>query len=390
MTARLDAGEKRDAIIDELAGSQAFVELSQSLGIIVARQFSARLPGEVVENIRYDRYTIYRDYLLMTYSANVRLRPDTDSPIIGSAPRNEKVQVLSIVKGSYSQTYDTDQWYEVILDKNGKKTHGFILSALGRRRTFQFDKMTEAIIRTKAELDSGHTAYIANYRNAKGYAPARNGKTVDAFGTRRDQAAPAYYSDSTQSDFRYIIDGMLVTILEETPAFYKVRTLNFEGEYYVPKKYVSFHHSVQELKKAIVVDRKNQNEAAFEYVDGRWEMITTSYATTGANAQHKLPTELGYYMAIQKKDYFLYLHDITGELDGYAPFVIRFNGGAYIHGVPVSFSEEQIDGNRVLEFPPHRNTCLRSALSPCPTNACATTPVTPNSSMTGPISDPPL
>lgn len=349
---RLDAGEKRDAIIEELAGSRAFVEFSQSIGIIVARQYNSRVPETILENVKYTRYTIHRDYILLKTGSNIRQRPDASSPIIGSAARYEKVPVVSRVKGTYSTTYKTDQWYEVVFEKNEKKIHGFILSALATRRTFQFDKMADAINRAKADLDSGHTAYISNYRNANGSAPTRNGKTIDAFGTRRDQAAPAYYTNSTKADFRYITDGMLVTILDETPSFYKVSTLNFDGEYFVPRKYVSFRHSVETLKKAIVVDRKNQNEAAFEFTDGQWQMITTSYATTGANGQYQLPTELGYYMAIQKKDYFIYLHDVTKELDGYAPYVIRFNGGAYIHGVPVSFKEGQVEGNRVLDFPP--------------------------------------
>ena len=349
---RLNAGEKRDTLIEELAISQAFVDFSQKIGIVVARQNNSSLPETVVENLKYTNYTIHRDYILITSGANIRQNPDASSKIIGSAARNEKVQVVTKVKGTYSKTYKTDQWYEVVFDKNGKKTLGFILSALATHRTFQFFKMVDAITRSKAELDSGHTAYISNYRNWNGTAPARDGKTVDAFGTLRDQAAPAYYSNSTKSDFWYITDGMLVTILDETPSFYKVRTLNFEGEFFVPRKYVSFLHSVEKLIKVIVVDRKNQNEAAFEFTDGQWQLITTSYATTGANGEHQLPTELGYYMAIQKKDYFIYLHDVTKELDGYAPYAIRFNGGSYIHGVPVGFQEGQVDGNRVLEFPP--------------------------------------
>jgi lipoprotein-anchoring transpeptidase ErfK/SrfK len=139
-----------------------------------------------------------------------------------------------------------------------------------------------------------------------------------------------------------------VSVIAETKTFYKIRTLSFSGEYFVPKKYVSFRASIDKLTKVIVVVRKNQNEGVFEYIDDKWNLISYIYATTGDNSKYKEPTNLGYYMAIQKVDRFLYLDDVTKKIQGYAPYGIRFNGGAYIHGVPVDL----VVKNGIQVYPP--------------------------------------
>jgi len=114
----------------------------------------------------------------------------------------------------------------------------------------------------------------------------------------------------------------------------------------VPKKYITTWHSIKELTKVVVIDRKNQNEGVFEFRDGKWNLISYIFATTGEKAKYKEETSLGYFMAIQTRERFLYLDDETREISGYAPYAIRFNGGAYIHGVPVEFEileEERVD-----------------------------------------------
>jgi lipoprotein-anchoring transpeptidase ErfK/SrfK len=160
-------------------------------------------------------------------------------------------------------------------------------------------------------------------------------------------------------------------VLEEDERFYKVTTLNFEGMYYVPKKYVSFKNSLEQLRQVIVVDRKNQNQGVFEFKDDQWVLVSYTLATTGAKEKYKFETPLGYYMAIEKKAKFLYLDDVTREIAGYAPYAIRFTGGAYIHGVPVDF--EKKDGKLVdpghkeylftLGTVPRSHKCVRNYTS---------------------------
>lgn len=324
-----------------------------SLGNTVLKRYNAKLPDTIVESLKYTRYSIPKDYVMITVSsAAIRKTPDSAAQSLGSASRYTKVPVVALVKGKYFATYKTDLWYEVNLVKSGQVIHGYILAAFAKLRTFQFQKMADALNRSKTEIDNNRTAYIANYKNANGLPPTHNGATTDAYDERRYQSAPAYLQASTSSDFRYLSDGTLVSILEETPTFFKVRALSFAGDYYIPKKYVSLRNSIDQLRKVILVDRKNQNEAVFEYRDNKWTMVSFTFATTGENARYKLPTPLGYFMAIQRSDKFIYLDDVTKEIDGYAPYVIRFSGGAYVHGVPVNFKDGQVVDGRIIAYPP--------------------------------------
>ncbi len=327
-----------DALDTGLAGGDS---------INVIRGFDTRIPDSMVENLKYSQYKVANDYLLITSSSvNVRALPDPEAAIVGKAKYYEKVTVLAEVQGIFVESEKTDLWYRVVIGTGEQTLHGYILSSLAQLRTFQFPKMSEAITLLKNDADNHLTAYISNYKNINGQPPYYSGSGVDAYGVERYQSAPAYFEANTESGFRYIEDGTLVSILEERENFYKINTLNFAGDFYVPKRYVSLSNSIDQLTKVIVVDRNNQNEGVFEYIDNQWNLISYIYATTGESAQFKQPTSLGYFMAIQKVDKFLYLDDVTRQLAGYAPYGIRFGGGAYIHGVPI----DKIG----MEYPPMR------------------------------------
>lgn len=305
---------------------------------IVLKTFESKVPDEVVMNIKYNKYEVPTDYLLiLSEEANIREKPFTSAKSIGKARYFEKVNLIAEVKGEYTEKYKTDKWYKVAFKEGDKVQNGYILSGLAKQREFQFDKVYEAVYRAKDEVDNSICAYITNYKNRIGTAPLFNGSTKDSFGIQRSQSAPAYYEPNFGAKFRYISDGTLVSILAETDSFYKVRTLNFNGEYYIPKMYISFADTLKELTKVVVVDRKNQNECVFELINGKWNLISFIYATTGENAKNKLPTDLGYYTVMQKLVRFSYLDDVTKKIAGYAPYAVRFNGGAYIHGVPVDY-----------------------------------------------------
>lgn len=302
----------------------------------VVRHYDTKVPAEIGLNLQYTNYAMYNDYVLITSStANIRQYPTTVSPKIGTAYYFNKLQLKAEVKGQWPGYYNTDIWYKVTFQKGTETLEGYILSSLAVSRTFQFDKMVSSILKLQSEVDYTVTAYINNYKIRTGFPPLYHGSTVDAYGIKRSQSAPAYLSADYSSEFRYIQDGSLVTILGESGMFYKIMTLQFEGAYFVPKRYISLNNSIDSLTKVIVIDRKNQNEGVFEYIEGKWNLISYTYATTGANEKYKEPTPLGYFMAIAIQPRFIYLDDITQQIDGDAPYAIRFTGGAYIHGVPV-------------------------------------------------------
>ncbi|MCI8630958.1 MAG: L,D-transpeptidase [Firmicutes bacterium] len=293
--------------------------------------------------------------------------------------------------------------------------------ANGETRRFKFEEMVRAIEPAREAFESGMVAYVDNYKNRNGNAPYRNGKSTDDFGGTRSASAPGYFNSDGSGDFRYIADGTLVIVENENEKFSEVKIVGETdgSSYFVPQHYVSTDDPLTALEKIIVVDRAEQNIAAFEKVpelviepvssadilgiykastetvdslgnedddvdnkdeaaeaeiadmvnvdvmecaaDGltegampvafpggraEWKIVSYSLATTGKSGKYHQPTPLGYYYAVEKKPKFYYLKDGTNDIEGYAPYAIRFTAGAYVHGVATAY-KYTADGVRV-------------------------------------------
>ena len=304
----------------------------------VIKTYNTTLPEGIEADLLYTDYQIDYDYILiLNENVNIREEPTTQSPVISTGVYGEKYSLIETVKGELLEKHESDEWHKITFKKDDEINSGYIFAPLTEVRYFQFDKMYQELTAIKEQVDTNTTAYISNYKNYNGWPPRFNGNSNDDYGYRRSQSAAGYMEPDTASDFRYIPDGILLNVLEETEYFYKVKPLTFDGEYFVEKKYVSFDNSIDTLSQVIIVDRKYQNCATFEYRDGKWIMISYVFATTGKDGQYALPTPLGHYATIQKRDRFLYYADGTKIIAGYAPYAIRFSGGGYIHGVPVQY-----------------------------------------------------
>jgi hypothetical protein len=140
---------------------------------------------------------------------------------------------------------------------------------------------------------------------------------------------------------------VLVRVLDQGSQYTRVSSIQDDQKiYYVPNKYVIMPAAISEIKKAVVIDRANQNEAVFEKIGAEWKVISYTLATTGKTGKYHQPTPLGYYYAIEKRERFYYYEDGTTKIQGYAPYAIRFAGGAYLHGVPVNYKFKS-DGGRI-------------------------------------------
>jgi hypothetical protein len=309
--------------------------------IPVIKEFNTAIPADLAENPKYDRYSIANDYLLVLSSTlNVRELPTTESKIVRKILYFDKVNLIQEVKGQLLPTYASDSWYRIFWHESGVIKYGYVFSKLGEPRAFRLSNMFDQVKILQKTVIENKTGYISNYKNINGYPLAYKGTNIDAYGNDRSQSAPGY-TDVNKTDFRYFPDGTIVSILEELTAYYKVSTPSFDGVYFIPKKYVSFKNHPLFLKKVIVIDETNQNEGVFEFTEGRWELISYIYATTGAKSRYAFETPKGHFMAIEKKPYFLYLKDGTSTISGFAPYSTRFSGGGYIHGVPVDFKTGQ-------------------------------------------------
>lgn len=311
----------------------------------ILEAYNTRIPPDIDENLIYDRYNVAFDYAVaLTDNINIRSIPNVSSAVIGKAHSLEKLNLIAKIKGQFLESYGSDIWFQIAWNDIDTVKTGYVFGTLVDTRFINFTAMVEHIDRLKKEIDSNITAYIANYKDRNGKAPLYEGKKEDSFGTSGYQSAPAFESASLDSSFRYVPDGMLVSILAETESFYRVRIPSYDDEYYVPKEYVSARKSIQKLKQVVVIDRRNQNEAVFQYFDGKWQIVSYTYATTGGDAKYKQPTEKGYFMAIQKRKMFEYTNDASGNVEGYAPYAVRFCRGSYINGIPVEYQEK--DGEK--------------------------------------------
>lgn len=306
-------------------------------------------PGEVLaveENLlepafpvslKYDKYLTTYTYLFVDReSVNIRTGPSITDTVLRKAGYGERLDYLETVYIA-AEGGKTERWFHVTWEADGETLFGFVNSNVVTERLYQFDKMEEAIKKAEAYAEMGGLTYISNYQNRKGYAPLYKGGTIDEEGNRRSQSAPGYWSLDDKDNFRYLGDGTLIRYLFPNGDYARVEEVKSGERFYVPLKYIPKDHGIHNLTKAIVIDVTNQNEGVYEKISGEWTLISYTQATTGTTGRYSQPTPVGFYFGIESRPHFRYYEDGTTKIQGYAPFAIRFAGGAYVHGVPVNY-----------------------------------------------------
>ncbi len=294
-------------------------------------------------DVRFDlKYTLYQrtfTYFLANYSLVIRQGPSETSSVVAKPTKNEKFDYIDTVSNS-------GLWYHVTWYHNGKNYIGYVKANSVTKRIFRLENMLANVMKAEFEWSKGNIAHIDNYWNNNGYAPLYHGGTFDQFGNRRSQSAPGYYDINDKTEFIYITDGSLIRTLTRVGDYTKSELVKNGNIFYIPNKYIETRNMSESLKKAIVIDRKNQNEAVFEKTESGWKIISYTLATTGADGEYQQPTPLGYFYAIEKRDRFLYYEDGTTTIQGYAPYAIRFSASSYVHGVPVDWQYDP-QGNQI-------------------------------------------
>lgn len=311
-------------------------------GYRLVASYPMRLPRELTADFQYDAYPMHQHYAVARQAVNIRSGPGTQHPIIGRVWAYQKVIVHELVHGQLNREGDSDLWYRVV---HGG-VEGYLFAGLVEKRTFRFDGMVERAERLRRFVKDHEMAAIDNYKNRNGYPPPNRGRNEDDRGILRSQSAPAYLSPDTESEMQYLEDGRLVAVLADHGDYVEVLSYDDKRTYFVPAQYIDRKHPLEVLDQVAIVDIAQQNQVVLSHEEGRWRLLSMTYATTGADTEYKEPTVPGHYKVIETRSKFLYLDDITEEIAGYAPYATRFNGGAYIHGVPVNF--QLIEETRIL------------------------------------------
>ena len=241
-------------------------------------------------------------------------------------------------------------------------------------RSFQWDKIKERL----ALLESIQSVpvrwgILQNYKNMNGEAPLiktwrRNEykRVSDTLVVERYQSVPLFSPNDSVTAERYGRDGSLVKLTNDTTAkFIKISTVNFKGDWLVPRKYVKAIADTVVFKKAVFVDVTNQNIATLEKVDSKWLVRSMNPATTGRHhPPHQQETPLGMFVVQEKKVKMFFLVDGTSKIGGFAPNASRFTNGGYLHGVPVNEPRKSlIEYSASLGTTPRSHMCVRNATS---------------------------
>ncbi|MEX1377440.1 MAG: L,D-transpeptidase [Eubacteriales bacterium] len=358
----------------------------------VIEHYDDQWPAEIPLDLRYEKlsdYPAWPHYVVNIDGNRQRVyqAPSLDAKGIDSLFYGERCKVLELIETEFGE-----RWYIFVTKVEGQDYVAYIpVESVVKReiRLAEMDRHVEIL----AGLGSmGPVVYVENYKHVNGIPPElKSGEYYDPWGNRRGQSAPGYFEMSLSSEFRYIPDGTLcileeivdITDIEEsnivfnsmgeylpstggagsinstshspesikkalddynassTPFMSKVYVPSFGVSLWVESIYIDMSKAMQGgFGQAIVVDRKNQNIAVYEYDNG-WKVISISYSTTGKSSETAVPTPLGYFMALEKKDIFEYEGEDSGDIEGFAPYAIRFSGGGYLHGVPMTYNFDE-------------------------------------------------
>lgn len=242
-------------------------------------------------------------------------------------------------------------------------------------RWFQWDKVSEQL-RIVDSIQMEHVTWgvLQNKSNSNGEAPLvkewhRNEykRVSDRNNVERYQGIPLYAPDDNATPELYGRDGSPVRIIEMNDTLDRavVETINFEGRWSVPVKYVRNVSDTVTFYRLAVVDRTMQTIATIEKVGDKWLVRSMNPATTGAHhPPYQQPTPLGIFVVQEKKPKMFYTHDGSSEIAGYAPWASRFSSGGYVHGVPLnSVNASTVEWSPTLGTVPRSHMCVRNATS---------------------------
>ncbi len=243
-------------------------------------------------------------------------------------------------------------------------------------RYIQWDKIREALrIVERIQENEPHWGVFQNKSNVHGEAPLvkewhrdEYKRVADRNNLQRYQSVPLYSLDDIQGVPEvYGRDGSPVKILEEVDSIKRtyVETINFEGRWSVPTKYVKRLDADTKFDHVIIVDRTMQMIMTLEKEGETWLVRSINPATTGAhNPPYQQPTPLGIHVIQEKKAKMFYTVDGGSAIAGFAPWASRFSCGGYVHGVPTnSVNAQPIEYGWTLGSIPRSHMCVRNATS---------------------------
>ena len=300
------------------------------------KQYFGKRPENLTFNFGYDKHSPrdMDEFVFIKTATNIRKEPNSNAKVIKSATYSQKYKTTGIVKTNSGNK--SDEWYEVFFDNQ----LGYIPKSAVEKREFDWNDMMKKVDKTnkfiKEAVSANKKIYVLD-----DYVPLGGGESGkrDKFGNRANQSEFGYI-DKSFKDYINIPDRTIMVIEEENDKYVKVKIDAYDnGVYYLKpssKKYLKEAGITGEVSRFIYVDRASQNEMIIEKSGNGWNVVTSSFVTTGKDAGNSFATPYGTFLIAYSKPVMSYTGS-GGGVVGDAKYAVRFSGGGYMHGIPSVF-----------------------------------------------------
>ena len=300
------------------------------------KQYFGKRPENLTFNFGYDKHSPrdMDEFVFIKTATSIRKEPNSNAKVIKSATYSQKYKTTGIVKTNSGNK--SNEWYEVFFDNQ----LGYIPKSAVEKREFDWNDMMKKVDKTnkfiKEAVSANKKIYVLD-----DYVPLGGGESGkrDKFGNRANQSEFGYI-DKSFKDYINIPDRTIMVVEEENDKYVKVKIDAYDnGVYYLKpssKKYLKEAGITGEVSRFIYVDRSSQNEMIIEQSGNGWNVVTSSFVTTGKDAGNSFATPYGTFLIAYSKPVMSYTGS-GGGVVGDAKYAVRFSGGGYMHGIPSVF-----------------------------------------------------
>lgn len=263
--------------------------------------------------------------------ANIRKEPG-NSPIVSVVGFNDKIELIGTVNNQGTI------WYKV---KDHQGRVGYVSDQVVDARTFRMEKALNKIKDVESFIDEANkNGEKLGYINS--YAPNPDNvnfkREKDKYGNSLDQNVAGYY----EGEMIVVPDRSIVKILSRDGDRARIKVSSMKEPYVdVNSSRIVESDKLENLpiRKAIAIDKENQNMTIFEKINEKWTVVSYVYTKTGMESKVGFETPVGNFLAAFSRYEMLYNSEI-GDKEGYARYATRFSGGGYLHGTPLNYEEE--------------------------------------------------
>ena len=297
------------------------------------KEFSAQRPKNLTFNFQYDKHSPkdMDEFVFIKTATSIKKEPNSSSKTIKPASYSQKYKTTGIVGNK------SDEWYEVFFDNQ----IGYIPKSAAEKREFDWNDMMNKVEKTNKFINEALSANKKLYV-LDDYTPlggGENGKR-DKFGNRANQSEFGYL-DKTFKDYINIPDRTIMVVDEQNDKYIKVKIDAYDnGIYYLKPstgKYLKDAGITGEITRFIYVDRASQNEMVIEKTGDNWNVVTSSFVTTGKDSGSSFATPYGTFLIAYSKPVMQYTGSDNKTVVGDAKNAVRFSGGGYMHSIPSLF-----------------------------------------------------